>query len=553
MVATKDLIMLTIFMISLVVLFQTTNHIMALTTTMFIVIIYFIKDIRLKNSLKRELKNQIDIFDTMFNSSSDIIIFQDAEMNVVACNDFLSKIFGIPKKQILKKNINNIIQNNIKDAALSKQMWNTVRRNTEKAIKTRKSVSYMEHFFTPSGEIRFFNILISPIKDNSNFSILVARDFTNEYNASKMAKEKGEQLQSILENMPICAYLKSPNGTYIAGSSTFEKIVSLQRNENMQLVLPEVMDKDYVKFVEEEEAKIVKSKKAICVERKLPFPSKTFWARVQKVPILDENGEVKYIVVMYENIELEKEIEKQKEYFVETLIHDLKVPTLAQLRGLELLEHGTIGSVNLEQKELLLQIKDSCRYILDMISMVLNTYRLESGQASLEFETFDMAELLLNCFEEMSAVAKEKNLTFVYASQKVDARVDGDKEKIKKVIINLLSHAVIYSNRNESIVTTISIENDTLSFNITSTGITLSERECSTMFERITEKTSKYTTVGHGIGLYYCKKIIDLHNGKIFASTNGKSSNSVTFMLPLQQQKISSISVLPQFMTMHKF
>ena len=62
MVATKDLIMLTIFMISLVVLFQTTNHVMALTTTMFIVIIYLIKDIRLKNSLKRELKNQIDIF-----------------------------------------------------------------------------------------------------------------------------------------------------------------------------------------------------------------------------------------------------------------------------------------------------------------------------------------------------------------------------------------------------------------------------------------------------------------------------------------------------------
>ena len=553
MVATKDLIMLTIFMISLVVLFQTTNHVMALTTTMFIVIIYLIKDIRLKNSLKRELKNQIDIFDTMFNSSSDIIIFQDAEMNIVACNNSLSKILGIPKKQILSENINNIIQNNIKDAALSKQMCNTVRTNTEKAIKTRKSVSYMEHFFTSSGEIRFFNILISPIRGNSNFSILVARDFTNEYNASKMAKEKGEQLQSILENMPICAYLKSPNGTYIAGSSTFEKIVSLQRNENMQLVLPEVMDKDYVKFVEEEEAKIVKNKKAICVERKLPFPSKTFWARVQKVPILDENGEVKYIVVMYENIESEKEIEKQKEYFVETLIHDLKVPTLAQLRGLELLEHGTIGSVNLKQKELLLQIKDSCRYILDMISMVLNTYRLESGQASLELETFDMAELLLNCFEEMSDVAKEKNLTFVYASQKVDARVDGDKEKIKKVIINLLSNAAIYSNKNENIVVTISIENDTLSFNITSTGITLSERECSTMFERITEKTSKYTTVGHGIGLYYCKKIIDLHNGKIFASTNGKSSNSVTFMLPLQQQKISSISLIPKFMTMNKF
>ena len=553
MVATKDLIMLTIFMISLVVLFQTTNHVMALTTTMFIVIIYLIKDIRLKNSLKRELKNQIDIFDTMFNSSSDIIIFQDAEMNIVACNNSLSKILGIPKKQILSENINNIIQNNIKDAALSKQMWNTVRTNTEKAIKTKKSVSYIEHFFTSSGEIRFFNILISPIRDNSNFSILVARDFTNEYNASKMAKEKGEQLQSILENMPICAYLKSPNGTYIAGSSTFEKIVSLQRNENMQLVLPEVMDKDYVKFVEEEEAKIVESKKAICVERKLPFPSKTFWARVQKVPILDENGEVKYIVVMYENIESEKEIEKQKEYFVETLIHDLKVPTLAQLRGLELLEHETIGSVNLEQKELLLQIKDSCRYILDMISMVLNTYRLESGQASLEFETFDMAELLLNCFEELSPVAKEKNLTFVYASQKVDARVDGDEEKIKKVIINLLSNAVIYSNKNENIVVTISTENDTLSFNITSTGVTLSERECSTMFERIMEKTSKYTTVGHGIGLYYCKKIIDLHNGKIFASTNGKSLNSVTFMIPLQQQKISSISLIPKFMTMNRF
>ena len=61
------------------------------------------------------------------------------------------------------------------------------------------------------------------------------------------------------------------------------------------------------------------------------------------------------------------EIEKQKEYFIETLVHDLKVPTLAQYRGLELLENEVVGNLSEEQKELVSQIKYSCKYILDMI------------------------------------------------------------------------------------------------------------------------------------------------------------------------------------------
>ena len=83
---------------------------------------------------------------------------------------------------------------------------------------------------------------------------------------------------------------------------------------------------------------------------------------------------------MYENIESEKEIERQKEYFIETLIHDLKVPTIAQLRGLELLQKGTFGIINNDQKEILNNITDSCQYILTMISMVLNTYRFENSK-----------------------------------------------------------------------------------------------------------------------------------------------------------------------------
>ena len=536
MAVLKDLIILCIFVVSLVILYQTTDQLIALVAVILIVSMYVVKHIKLSTFLDKELKKKIQFFEALLNSSTDVIVYQNAALNVIACNDILCKIHKKTKDDVLGKDLFYLFKETPENYSICSLMV----EKTKKVLSTGKSV----HFFGTvyEGEARYYNILISPTynsKEKVSGTILIARDVTTEYNATKSAIEKEKQIKCILENIPMCAFMNDKNDKFIAGSSSFERILDLQKDEKMrQLVLSDIFQQEYLDFVKKEEAEIYRTKKPMITERSIAFPNQTFWGRVCKAPILDDDGNVEYLVVMYENIEAEKEIERQKEYFIETLIHDLKVPTLAQLRGLELIQNGTVGEINADQKELISNITESCKYILTMISMVLNTYRYESQRNSLYYEKFDLQDIVVKSFEEISNLAKEKNIDFVYQANGDNTYLEADKEELKKVIINLLNNAVVYSAVGEKIVVKIECENNNLTFSVSSKGISLSNKECINLFERTSEKNPKYTTVGHGISLYLCKKIIDVHNGKIFASTDGNLTNTFTFVIPQFRQKI---------------
>ena len=84
--------------------------------------------------------------------------------------------------------------------------------------------------------------------------------------------------------------MKDRDDKFIVGSSSFEKILQLQKNEKMrQLVLSDIFQQEYLDFVRKEEAEIYKTKKTMITERLVAFPTKTFWGRVCKAPILDDD------------------------------------------------------------------------------------------------------------------------------------------------------------------------------------------------------------------------------------------------------------------------
>lgn len=541
----KDLIMLNIFVVSLVVLFLAKDQVIALISVIVTVSIYVIKHIKLNSLLHKKLKTKIQFFEALLNSSTDVIVYQDINSKIITCNQILCKIHKKTKENVLGKDLKYLFQ----DTPENSKVCALMEEKLSEAITKEETV----HFFGTvyEDEPHYYNILVSPTYgDNNqvNGTILVARNVTAEYKASKNAQEKEKQLKCILENIPIGAFMKGRDDHFIVGSSSFEKILKLQKNEKKrQLVLSDIFQQEYLDFVKNEEAEIYRTKKPIITERLVAFPNQTFWGRVCKAPVLDDEGNVEYLVIMYENIEAEKEIERQKEYFIETLIHDLKVPTLAQLRGLELLQNETLGEMNFDQKELVANISESCKYILTMISMVLNTYRFENGRNALYYESFDLSEAVIECCEKISSLAKEKNVVFAFNTIVENACLEADKEEIKKVIINLLTNAITYSNKNERVIIEITSENNSLKLSVTSKGISLSNRECLNLFERSSENNPKYTTVGHGISLYLCKKIIDTHNGKIFASTDGDMTNTFSFVLPQSRPKILPKATTPMY------
>ena len=227
-------------------------------------------------------------------------------------------------------------------------------------------------------------------------------------------------------------------------------------------------------------------------------------------------------------------LSKQKNEFIETLNHDLKIPILAQLRGLELMKNEILGELNNNQSEMIEQIEYSCKYTLEMISMLANTYMYENNNYKFNIEVFSITELLISCFDNLANRAKEKNLTFSYTSESKDTIIEGDKNGIKKVILNLLINAINHSHSGGEIIVNINSNDKKIFFSIS--GMELSD----TYFIQKSSKTN-YTTIGHDIGMELCKKIIEFHQGKIFISKHPQKT--LTFVIP---KSFGHINQIPQ-------
>lgn len=232
---------------------------------------------------------------------------------------------------------------------------------------------------------------------------------------------------------------------------------------------------------------------------------------------------------------INKALIKQKEHFIDILTHDLKVPTLAQLRGLELLKNEVLGNVNLEQKELIQNIETSCENIINMISMLQNTYKIENGNNKLYYETFNISNLLVDCLNKITNIINEKNISFAYFTSEPNMFINADKECIKNVILNLIIFAISYSCQNSKILIYISRENNNLKFLLKTTGVYLSDEFCNNIFEPEKLNHQNYTVIGQKISLHLCKKIIDEHEGKIYAKSDTNSSLSLVFLIPYKK------------------
>ena len=129
--------------------------------------------------------------------------------------------------------------------------------------------------------------------------------------------------------------------------------------------------------------------------------------------------------------------------------------------------------------------------------------------------------------------AKEKNITFSVVSKQEDTMIEADKNEIRKVIINLLFNAINYSNRGCQIEVTLNTEEGRLIFGINGSGIA----------DSLKISDEKYCTIGHSIGMYLCKKIIEYHKGQISITTEKSAQQPMSFAIPRKSAQSDIIPV----------
>ena len=232
--------------------------------------------------------------------------------------------------------------------------------------------------------------------------------------------------------------------------------------------------------------------------------------------IVDREDMIKeYQNDLSKKIDALKEIEKLKEDFVATLTHDLKVPIRAEKNMLGFLLDEKFGELNDKQKEALFHLKNSNKELVELVEIILETYKLNETKIELNLEETNVNRLLTETIDEMKPIADTDFIQINYKSE-FDGRVKLDKFYMKRVLKNLILNAISFSSSSGAVDIELCNDNENIYIKITNYGKGIKKEEVDHVFDKYYTTAKKFRKVGTGLGLYLSNKIIQAHKGRIF-------------------------------------
>ena len=200
-----------------------------------------------------------------------------------------------------------------------------------------------------------------------------------------------------------------------------------------------------------------------------------------------------------------------------TLSHDLKNPLQAQISSLELFYQGVFGSLTDTQKEMLEMIIETSKYMRTMLYSLLKTCKENNGVIYLEKKYFDIKKLLQKSIKEVTDLGLSKNIKIEFNAnlKDNDANFFGDEVQIRRVIGNLLNNGLNYAFSGTTIKVSLVISDDKLIMSFENKSDTITEDLAKHIFDKYVCGNSLQSNMNMGLGLYFCRKVIEAHEGSI--------------------------------------
>jgi signal transduction histidine kinase len=241
---------------------------------------------------------------------------------------------------------------------------------------------------------------------------------------------------------------------------------------------------------------------------------------------------------MATQLELEEsrrdELDQLKDDFVLTASHELRSP-LTSVQGFAELLMIERDKLTPRQAETVEIIVDNCRHLVRLLNDLLDLARSDAGRLTVKPAPTDVTALIEDAVRTMRAQTEASNQHLIAQLEPDLPQIYAESDRIRQVLVNLLTNAHEYSPEGASIRVTAAVRGAEVEIDVTDNGPGIPKDQLDRIFDRFTRGDAGLTqrVGGTGLGLAIAKSLIELHGGTISAASIEGKGSTFTITLPV--------------------
>lgn len=283
---------------------------------------------------------------------------------------------------------------------------------------------------------------------------------------------------------------------------------------------------------------------------------KTIAASFTVSPLID-NAKVNALVAVLRDVSVERQEATQRAEFISTASHEMRTPVAAIEGYLSLALNDKVATIDARAKDFLEKAHASARHLGELFQDLLTSSKAEDGRLTNHPEVIEMGSFMEQLVSDLHFAAQKKNLgmEFMVGNESVmnDTVIDAsapptfagekvvrplyyataDPDRMREVITNLFDNACKYTDRGK-IALGITGNDNVVQLYVRDTGHGIPPEDVPHLFEKFyrVDNSATRTVGGTGLGLFICRKIVELYHGRIWVESVVDQGSTFYINLP---------------------
>lgn len=217
----------------------------------------------------------------------------------------------------------------------------------------------------------------------------------------------------------------------------------------------------------------------------------------------------------------------------EAIIHDLKNPMTSVMAGIVCaLDEETSPA---QRTRLLTIALAGCKSQMTLLETLVDTGRIESGELSPRLERVSTRDLLAGCLDDVRGSAQHLKVTLDESrTRDLPVEITVDPGLFTRAVMNLLHNALKYTPPGGTVTLSALRSEGEFRFSVADTGVGIPPEHIGRLFQKYyrVEGTAQADRRGSGLGLYFCRMVVEAHGGRISVASAAGTGTTVSFSIP---------------------